>query len=587
MVDRSSEQNLNTTPFLVNALVNDLTMVQALIDNGCLCSGIINDNLATQLQLPRISISPRSLQTAEDATIDKPIVKDITHISLDLDGHFIPKLWLYVVPRSTHQMILGKKWLEDQDAIIHSREQYLELKKYNKVICSVKQWRQKLRNIPRPKIATPNDMKAWVKEIPICKASLNDINKALRVKPSLSLQEAQKNLPEQVKEYAHLFADRKGAEKLPPSRGSLDHSINLRKENGKTIAPPWGPLYNMSREELLVLRKTLTELLEKGWIRPSHSPAAAPVLFVKKPNGGLRLCVDYRGLNAITIPDRYPLPLFKETLRQLSKARWFSKLDVKSAFHRIRIKEGDEWMTAFRCRLGLFEWLVTPFGLVNAPATFQRYINEQLREHLDIDATAYMDDVLIYTSGDEEDHWRTVRSILSKLDKAGLYLDIDKCEFLCKEVKYLGYIVRAGDSITVDPAKVKSILEWEAPSSLKGVRSFLGFANFYRCFVGNFSEIAAPLTALTKKATNWRWGPEENGAFEKLKNIFASKPVLAQWDPDLETIMETDCSGYALGGCLSQRDNNGTIRPVAYYSRRLNSAEVNYPIHDKEMLAVV
>lgn len=161
----------------------------------------------------------------------------------------------------------------------------------------------------------------------------------------------------------------------------------------------------MSREELLVLRKTLTDLLRKGWIQPSRSPAASPVLFARKPNGGLRLCVDYRGLNAITTPDRYPLPLFNETLRQLTKANWFTKLDVKSAFHRLRIREGDEWMTAFRCRLGLFEWLVTPFGLINAPASFQRYINNCLREHLDLDVTAYMDDVLIYTSGSEEGHW--------------------------------------------------------------------------------------------------------------------------------------------------------------------------------------
>ncbi|KAI1001492.1 hypothetical protein K3495_g6707, partial [Podosphaera aphanis] len=150
----------------------------------------------------------------------------------------------------------------------------------------------------------------------------------------------------------------------------------------------------MSREELLVLRKTLTELLEKGWIRPSCSQAAAPVLFARKPNGGLRFCVDYRGLNSLTVPDRYPLPLFKETLRQLSKAKWFTKLDVKSAFHRLRIRDGDEWKTAFRCRLGLYEWLVTPFGLANAPASFQRFINEQLREHLDINATVYMDDIL-------------------------------------------------------------------------------------------------------------------------------------------------------------------------------------------------
>lgn len=400
------------------------------------------------------------------------------------------------------------------------------------------------------------------------------------------MRDAQDRLPEQVKHFAHLFSDKDGADDLPPLRGSLDHAINLKQENNRTLTSPWGPLYSISREELLVSRKTLTDLLKKGWIRPSSSPAAAPVLFAKKPNGGWRLCVDYRGLNSITTPDRYPLPLFKETLRQLSKSKWFTKLDVKSAFHRLRIREGDEWMTAFRCRLGLFEWLVTPFGLVNAPASFQRYINEQLRENLDINATAYMDDVLIYTTGNEDDHWRTVRSILGKLDKARLYLDIDKCEFLRKEVKYLGFIIRAGESVTVDTTKVKAILEWQPPTSVKGFRSFLGFANFYRCFVDRFSEIAAPLTNLTKKNSSWQWGEVENQAFERLKKIFASEPVLAQWDPDRETILEADCSGYALGGCLSQKVG-GTVRPVAYYSRRLNGAVVNYPIHDKEMLAIV
>ena len=220
-----------------------------------------------------------------------------------------------------------------------------------------------------------------VKTIPVCKASLEDINKALRVKPVMTKEEAKSRLPEQIKDFAHLFADNVGASDLPPLRGSQNHAINLREKGGKPLNPPWGPLYSMSREELLVLRKTLTDLLKKGWIRPSNSAAAAPVLFARKPNCGLRLCVDYRGLNEITTPDRYPLPLFKETLRQLSRARWFTKLDVKTAFHRIRIRKGDEWMTAFRCRLGLFEWLVTSFGLVNAPATSQRYINEQLREH--------------------------------------------------------------------------------------------------------------------------------------------------------------------------------------------------------------
>lgn len=578
---------MNTDPFLVNALLNDVKMVQALVDNGCLCYGIIDDKLANELKLPRIAITPRIIETAEDASENKPIVDSITNISLDLDGYNSPKLWLYIVPHSTHQLILGKKWLEDQDAIIHSKEQRLELRKSGGSVRSVKRWRQDLRNIPRPINTSIKALTSMIETVPICKASLEDISKALRGKPSLTLEQARERLPSQIKDFAHLFADDRGAVSLPKPRGSLDHAINLKQDNGKTQTPPWGPLYNMSREELLVLRKTLTDLLEKGWIRSSSSPAAAPVLFAKKPNGGLRFCVDYRGLNAITVPDRYPLPLFKETLRQLSKAVWFTKLDVKSAFHRIRIREGDEWMTAFRCRLGLFEWLVTPFGLVNAPATFQRYINDQLREHLDIDATAYIDDILAYTKGSEKDHWKTVRSILGKLDNAGLYLDIDKCEFLCRKVKYLGFIIEVGAGITTDPAKIKAILEWKAPTTVKGVRSFLGFANFYRCFVNNFSEIAAPLIDLTKKKSIWKWGEKENSAFENLKRVFASKPVLAQWDPERDTVLEADCSGYALGGCLSQLDSQNKLRPVAYFSRRLSGAEFNYPIHDKEMLAIV
>ena len=562
-------------------------MIQALVDNGCLCFGIIDDALADKLRLPRIPIQSRFLETAEKSSTNKTVVDKITYISLDLDGYVTRKLWLYIVPQSTHQLILGKKWLEDQDAVIHSKEQRLELRRYGGSVCSFEQWQHNLNDVARPRNVPIKKITTMLEKVPVCKATLEDISKALRGKTNLSIEQARNRLPTQVKDFAHLFADDMGANDLPSSRGALDHAIELRKEDGKSPVPPWGPLYNMSREELLVLRKTLTELLEKGWIRPSNSAAAAPVLFAKKQSGGLRFCVDYRGLNAITLPDRYPLPLFKETLRQLSKARWFTKLDVKSAFHRIRIREGDEWKTAFRCRLGLFEWLVTPFGLVNAPATFQRYINEQLREHLDIDATAYMDDVLAYTSGDEEKHWLTVRSILTKLEEAGLYLDIDKCDFLCKKVKYLGFVIKAGESVSTDPEKVKAILEWKAPTSVKGVRSFLGFANFYRCFVDKFSEIAAPLINLTKKRSTWCWGEKENSAFERLKNIFATAPVLAQWDPEKDTVLEADCSGYAIGGCLSQLDNQNKLRPIAYFSRRLTGAEFNYPIHDKEMLAIV
>ena len=211
------------------------------------------------------------------------------------------------------------------------------------------------------------------RKLQVFTASLADINKALAEK---KYTDPQTKLPVWVDPQFHKSFDRKEADKLPVHRKGIDHAIELeRTADGSEQPVPWGPLYNMSRDELLVLRKTLTELLDKEFIRVSNSPAAAPVLFVRKPGGGLRFCCDYRALNKLTRKDRYPLPLIQETLNRISKAKWFTKMDVIAAFHKIRIKEGDEWKTAFRTRFGLFKWLVTPFGLANAPSTFQRYIN--------------------------------------------------------------------------------------------------------------------------------------------------------------------------------------------------------------------
>ena len=274
--------------------------------------------------------------------------------------------------------------------------------------------------------------------------------------------------------------DQKEANKLPPHR-ECDHKIEL--QTGK-VAP--GPLYNMSQDELRVLRKWLHENLEKGFIRASTSPAASPVLFAKKPGGGLRFCVDYRALNALTIKNRYPLPLIQETLAQLSKAKFYTKLDVVSAFNKIRIADGHEWLTAFNTRYGLFESLVMPFGLSNAPATFQARINEVLHPFLDVFCTAYIDDVLVYSDSLEE-HRIHVKRVLHSLQQAGLQLDIKKCEFEKTEVTYLGMII-SDQGVQMDPAKVACIREWHTPRDVKDVQGFLGFANFYRRFIKEFSH---------------------------------------------------------------------------------------------------
>lgn len=290
------------------------------------------------------------------------------------------------------------------------------------------------------------------------------------------------------------------ANKLPPHRTEIDHRLPLETDvNGIEKPVPWCAMYNNSRDELFVLRKTLTELLEKDFIPVSKSSAGAPVLFVKKPGGGLRFCVDYGALNAITKKDRYPLPLIKETLRALSQARWLTKLDVSQAFHQIRMAKGEEWKTAFRTRYGLYEWNVVPFGLTGAPATFQRYINWLLREYLDDFCTAYIDDILIFFSGTSEDHREKVKQVLQKLREGGLTLDIMKCEFEVKRTKYLGYIIDTEKGISMGPDKVNAIREWETPKTVKGVRGFLGFANFYRSFIKNYPDLVLPLTRLAQK----------------------------------------------------------------------------------------
>jgi hypothetical protein len=407
-------------------------------------------------------------------------------------------------------------------------------------------------------------------------ASMADIEKTLRPKKHT---DPAKKVPEDYHDILDEFS-RKKADTLAEHR---PYDLKIELEPGKQ--PPFGPMYGMTLDELKCLRKYLDEHLAKGFIRASRSPVAAPVLFAKKPGGGLRFCVDYRALNAITVKNRYPIPLIQETLNRLSKAKYYTKLDIIAAFNRVRIAEGDEWLTAFRTRYGLFEYLVMPFGLANAPSTFQHYVNDALRPFLDVFCSAYIDDVLIY-SDNLEDHKKHVRSVLLALREAGLQLDVDKCEFHKTEVLYLGLIIST-EGIRMDPTKVGTIQNWETPKTVKDVQSFIGFANFYRRFIENFSKIVAPLTALTKKDVKFNFDHACQHAFEHLKERFISAPILRHFDPELPCVVESDSSDHVSAGVLSQYNKDGILRPVAYFSKRLNPAECNYEIYDKELLAII
>jgi hypothetical protein len=298
-------------------------------------------------------------------------------------------------------------------------------------------------------------------------------------------------VPPEYHDYLKIF-EKANADKLPLHRPS-DHTIPLMDG----FKPPFGPLYSLSRPELEELKCWLDENLSKGFIHTSLSPTAAPILFVKKGDGWFRLVIDYRGINEGTVKNRYPLPLLQDTLINLSKAKWFTKLDIRRAYNLIRMAEGEEWKTAFHTRYGLFESLVMPFGLTNAPATFQNYINDVLAPYLDCFCTTYLDDTLIY-SDNFEDHQQHIRLVLDAFTKAGLHLKPGKCELHQQEVKYLGLIIST-EGIKMDPEKIHAVQDWEPASNLKDVRAFLGFANFYCRFVHNYSRIVQLLTFLTRK----------------------------------------------------------------------------------------
>jgi hypothetical protein len=282
----------------------------------------------------------------------------------------------------------------------------------------------------------------------ICAVSIADIDKALAVKKHT---DPLTKVPSEYHDLIDVFS-RENLDQLPVRR-TYDHKIELIKDKQHRFSP----LYSMSQDELKVLRKYLEDNLLKGFIRASSSLVASPVIFVKKPRGGLRFCVDYRALNAVTVKNRYLIPLIQETLSRLSKAKYYTKLDIIAAFNRLRIAEGDEWLTAFRTRYRLFEYLVMPFGLANAPSTFQHFVNDVLRPFLDVFCTAYLNNILIYSENLHE-HKEHVRSVLNALKEARLQLDVDKCEFHQTKVTYLSYVVRV-DRIRIDPKKVQAIVD--------------------------------------------------------------------------------------------------------------------------------
>ena len=333
-----------------------------------------------------------------------------------------------------------------------------------------------------------------------------------------------------------------------------------------------------------VAGEQIDKMLAHGVIEPSNSPWSFPTVLVTKKDGSIRFCVDYRKLNALSRKDAYPLPRIDETLNTLGGAQWFCTMDLASGYWQIKMKEEDKPKTAFMTRKGLFQFRVMPFGLSNAPATFQRLMDHVLRGLQWEKCLVYLDDIIIFGKTFDET-LGNLRCVMKRLKSAGLKLKASKCQWFRKSVKYLGHIVSA-EGVACDPEKIEAVQSWPVPCTVTQVRQFLGFASYYRKFIPNFSAIAKPLTNLTKKSVRFAWTNQCQNAFENLKAKLVSAPVLAYPQAEGQYILDTDASNYAVGAVLSQIQD-GEERVIAYASKALHGGQENYCTTKKELFAAV
>ena len=333
-----------------------------------------------------------------------------------------------------------------------------------------------------------------------------------------------------------------------------------------------------------IAEQEVEKMLVEDIIEPSHSPWASPIVLVTKKDGSTRFCVDYRKLNAISIKDAYPLPRIDDSLDSLAGATCFSTLDLASGYWQVGLTEEAQSKSAFVTHSGLYQFKVMPYGLTNAPSTFERLMERVLQGLQWQICLVYIDDVIIYSRSVEE-HVARLELVLQKLAEAGLKLKPKKCHLFKVKVLYLGHIVSA-DGVSTDPEKVKAVRDWGIPKDLTDVRSFLGLCSYYRRFIPQFSAIAKPLTRLTEKGQEFRWGPEQEEAWSELKQRLLQAPILSYPDPKCEFILDTDASAYGMGAVLSQVQG-GQERVIAYGSKSLTKEERRYCVTRRELLAVV
>lgn len=407
---------------------------------------------------------------------------------------------------------------------------------------------------------------------------LNEEYKESTTNKSSDLTESQQQqLDQLLGEYQDIIAN----EDNPPGRTKLvTHSI----VTNETLPIKQRP-YRLSPAEHEFVGKELDHMMKQGIIRPSSSPWSSPIVLVKKKNGKMRFCVDYRKLNKVTKRDAYPLPRIDEILDSLGEAKWFTSLDLASGYWQVEMDERDKEKTAFVTKQGIFEFNVMPFGLTNAPATFQRLMDRVFYDIKDKYVLVYLDDINIYSTTFEE-HIQHLKEVLERFRQTNLKLNLDKCHFCKKELSFLGHVV-SEKGILPDPTKIEKVKNFPVPTNTTELRGFIGLASYYRRFIKDFATIAEPMNRLLRKDISYIWNDDCQKAFEILKEKLTTAPILIYPDFSKSFTLHTDASYQGLGAVLTQEDEEGYEHVVAYASRSLVGAEYNYSPTEIECLATV
>ena len=508
--------------------------------------------------------------TLADGCTERTIAACLTTQPLQL-GSYTASIAPRLLPL-THDVILGRPWLQEVNPLIDWTSGCMTIVQPGHKASIVLQADMSLGHSALLHTVTAAQFREDMQGLPVWLALVTTEPPAPQ-NPEHPLASAV------MRDYHDVFCAELPRE-LPPARPT-DHAIPL--EPGHT--PPCKAPYRLSQPEQAELQRQVADLLERRLIRPSASPYGAPVLFVRKKDGTLRMCIDYRALNRITVKDRSPLPRIDDLLDHLHSARVFSTLDLASGYWQSRVLDADVHKTAFRTHMGSFEWRVLPFGLTNAPSGFQRLLNTVLQPYLGKFVLQFIDDTLVFSATGAE-HDRHLRLVLDAFRRHRLYCKRSKCHLFQSQVSYLGHVV-SGSGIAVDKHKIEAIAAWPKPTTVTELRAFLGLAGFYRRFVAHFAALAAPLTDLTSNKADvvTGWSTQHDHAFESLKAALTSTPCLIPFHPGAPTTLTTDASDLAIGAVLMQDVGNGP-QPVAFNSRKLSPAERNYATHEKEALAI-